>query len=69
MFDILTPAERHALAHKLADWACSFSEVGHVLARTALADHEYDGSAWDRRRRYVEIFDELSAIRTDMLAA
>ena len=69
MFDTLTPDERLALGHKLVDWLCKFGEVGHVLARVALADGEVQGDLWDRRQRYLDAGHELTELRAEVLAA
>ena len=69
MFDTLTDDERRALSHKLVDWLCKFGEVGHVLARVALASGEIQGDLWDRRQRYLDAGHELQELRAEVLTA
>ena len=68
MFDTLTPDERRALNRKVVDWGARFGDVGHVLARTALAAGELDGAAWERRRRYCDTMAELIEIHEELHA-
>ena len=68
MFDTLTPDERTALNLKLHGWAHSLYEVGHTLARTALAHDDFNGTAWDYREQYVALRAEILGLCADLAA-
>jgi hypothetical protein len=71
MFSTLTYDEAHTLAQKLATGGHKFADVGHTLARVALAvrDDGTHDALWAQKVRYYDGMDELYSIREELIGA